>query len=127
MKKPEFLAQVQAAGALSSSEDAERWARAVLTVLIDLAPDSQTRRHFITQLPGFLKTPLRETTPRAILMDHQALLQRIAAELGTHAAEAERALASVWGVLRTAISAGELADFQARVPGDVAAYLQRVA
>jgi len=40
MKKPEFLAQVQAAGALSSSEDAERWARAVLTVLIDLAPDS---------------------------------------------------------------------------------------
>jgi uncharacterized protein (DUF2267 family) len=36
-------------------------------------------------------------------------------------------LACVWGVLRRAISAGEIADFQARVPQDVASYLARVA
>jgi uncharacterized protein (DUF2267 family) len=127
MTRTEFLAQVQAAGALASSQEAERWSKAVLTVLVDLAPDSETRRHFITQLPGFLKTPLRDTAPRAVLMDHEALLQRIGGELGTHATEAEHALACVWGVVRKAISAGEIADFQARVPRDVAAYLGRVA
>jgi uncharacterized protein (DUF2267 family) len=127
MKKTEFLAQVQAAGELASAKEAERWSKAVLIALIDLAPDSETRRQFITQLPGFLKTPLLAEAPRVLLMDHEGLLQRISAALHTHASEAERALACVWGVLRQAISAGELADFQARVPKDVGAYLARVA
>jgi uncharacterized protein (DUF2267 family) len=127
LKKTEFLAQVQAAGALASTRDAERWSRAVLTALADLAPDSETRRQFITQLPGFLKTPLRDAAPRGLLMDHEALLQRIGAELDVHAPEAERALTSVWRVVRTAISAGEIADFQARIPDDVRSHLARVA
>jgi len=42
MKKTEFLAQVKAAGGLSSAKEAERWSKAVLTALIDLAPDSET-------------------------------------------------------------------------------------
>jgi uncharacterized protein (DUF2267 family) len=96
MKKTEFLAQVQAAGDLSSAKEAERWSKAVLTALIDLAPDSETRRQFIAQLPGVLKTPLRDSEPRALLMDHEALLQRVGAELGAHASEAERVLAYVW-------------------------------
>jgi uncharacterized protein (DUF2267 family) len=123
MNKTEFLAQVQAAGALSSAKEAQRWSIAVLTALVDLAPDSETRRQFIAQLPGFLKTPLLGSAPRALLMDHEALLQRLGAELGAHAPEAERVLTCVWGVLRRAISAGEIADFQARVPKDVASYL----
>ena len=127
MKKTEFLAQVQAAGELSSPKEAERWSKAVLTALIDLAPDSETRRQFITQLPGFLKTPLLAEASRILLMDHEALLQHIGAALEAHASEAERALTCVWSVLRKAISAGEVADFQARVPKDVAAYLARVA
>jgi uncharacterized protein (DUF2267 family) len=127
MTKTEFLAQVQAAGDLSSAKEAERWSKAVLGALADLAPDPETRRQFITQLPGFLKTPLRDTAPRALLMDHEALLQRIGAELGAHAPEAERVLACVWSVLRKAISAGEIADFQARVPKDVGSYLAGVA
>ena len=127
MKKTEFLAQVQATGDLSSAKEAERWSKAVLTALVDLAPDQETRRRFITQLPGFLKTPLRETAPRALLMDHEALLQRVGAELGVHASESERVLTCVWSVLRKAISAGEIADFQARVSRDVGSYLTGMA
>ena len=127
MKKTEFLAQVEAAGQPSSPKEAERWSKAVLIALMDIAPDSETRRHFIAQLPAFLKTALLAETPRALLMDHEALLQRIGAALGVHASEAERALTCVWSALRKAISAGEIADFEARVPKDVASYLARVA
>jgi uncharacterized protein (DUF2267 family) len=127
VKKTEFLAQVQAAGELASAKDADRWSKAVLTALVDLAPDSETRRQFITQLPGFLKTPLLAEAPRGLLMDRETLLQRVGAALGTHASEAERALTCVWRVLHRAISAGEIADFQSRVPKDVSSYLARVA
>jgi uncharacterized protein (DUF2267 family) len=127
MKKTEFLAQVKAASGLPSVKEAERWSKVVLIALIDLAPDSETRRHFISQLPGFLKTPLLAEPPRALIMDHDALIQHIGAALEAHASEAERALTCVWSVLRKAISAGEVADFQARVPQDVASYLAHVA
>lgn len=127
LKKAEFLAQVQAAGQLASAKEAERWSKAVLTALLDLAPDSETRRQFITQLPGFLKTSLLAEAPRVLLMDHEALLQHVGAALGAHASEAERVLTCVWSVLHRAISAGAIADFQARVPKDVASYLARVA
>jgi uncharacterized protein (DUF2267 family) len=126
MKKTEFLAQLKAASGLASVKEAERWSKVVLTALIDLAPDSETRRHFISQLPGFLKTPLLAEPPRALIMDHDGLIQHIGAALEAHATEAERALTCVWSVLRKAISAGEMADFQARVPKDVASYLARV-
>lgn len=126
MKKTEFLVQVKTASGLASVKEAERWSKVVLTALIDLAPDSETRRHFISQLPGFLKTPLLAEPPRALIMDHDGLIQHIGAALEAHATEAERALTCVWSVLRKAISAGEMADFQTRVPKDVASYLARV-
>ncbi len=126
MKKTEFLAQVKAAGRLSSAKEAERWSKTVLTALVDLAPDSETRRQFIAQLPGFLKTPLLAEPPRLLVMGHDTFIQHIGAALGVHASEAERALISVWSVLRKAISTGEMADFQARVPKDVASHLARV-
>lgn len=127
MNKTEFLAHVQATGELTSAKEAERWAKVVLGALVDLAPDSETRRQFITQLPGFLKTHLAGETPRSLPLDRDALLQHIGAALGTHVSDAERALTCVWSVLRRAVSAGEIADFQARVPKDIAAYLKRVA
>jgi uncharacterized protein (DUF2267 family) len=126
MKKTEFLAQVKAAGGLSSAKEAERWSKAVLTALIDLAPDSETRRQFITQLPGFLKTPLLAEPPRLLVMEREAFIQHIGAALEVHASEAEHALTCVWSVLRKAVSAGEVADFQARVSKDVGSYLARV-
>jgi uncharacterized protein (DUF2267 family) len=125
LKKAAFLAQIQASGRLSSPKDAERWSKAVLIALADIAPDSETRRQFIAQLPVFLKTAVLAEPPRALLMDHDALLQRIGAALGAHASEAERALTSVWSVLGKAISAGEIADFQARIPKEISAYLAR--
>jgi uncharacterized protein (DUF2267 family) len=112
---------------LANHEEAERWSRAVLAALSHLAPDSETRRQLITQLPGFLKTPLLTETPRPLLMDGEALIQHLAAALDIHARAAERAVRAVYGVLRKAVSAGELTDFEAKVPPDAARLLRSIA
>lgn len=127
MTKEQFLSQVQAAGGLANHKEAERWSRAVLSALSHLAPDSETRRQLITQLPGFLKTPVLTETPRALLMDGETLIQHVAAALDIHAPAAEQAIRAVYGVLRKAVSAGELADFEARIPPDAARLLRSIA
>jgi uncharacterized protein (DUF2267 family) len=126
VRKDEFLAQVQVAGRLADRREAERWSRAVLRALSHLAPDSETRRQFITQLPGFLKTALLADRPRALLMTREAFLQHIGAALRVHTPEAERALGAVYRVLGQAVSAGEIADFEARLPPEIAAFLGRL-
>jgi uncharacterized protein (DUF2267 family) len=126
MKTSEFLAQVQADGGLGSRKEAERWSRAVLTALAELAPDPETRRQFITQLPGSLKRYLLALTPRPLVMDREALIQHVGAALDVHAPEARRALGTVYAVVRRAVSPGELEDFEARLPEDIAAVLGRV-
>jgi uncharacterized protein (DUF2267 family) len=127
MTKEAFLAQVQMAAGLADRKEAERWSKAVLAALGHLAPDSETRRQLITQLPGFLKTPLLAETPRSLLMDREALIQHIAAALDIRAPGAERAVRAVYGVLRKAVAPGELADFEARIPPDVAKLLASIA
>jgi uncharacterized protein (DUF2267 family) len=127
MKEQDFIRQVQAAAALSSREDAMEWSKAVTSALADLAPDSETRRQFITQLPGFLKSHLQAETRRSLVMDREALIQHVAATLDVHAPDARRALLAVWDVVRKAVSAGELADFEAQVPQDVATFLRTAA
>jgi uncharacterized protein (DUF2267 family) len=124
MKDKAFADAVQAAAVLPSREEAERWAKAVTGALADLAPDSETRRQFITQLPGFLKAHLQERQPRALLMEREALIQHIGAELDLHAPEAARAVLAVWSVVRRAVAAGELSDFETRMPKDLAAFLE---
>jgi uncharacterized protein (DUF2267 family) len=127
MKKDEFLSRVQAAGALPDRRAAEQWSRAVASALAQLSPTPEGRRHFLTQLPGFLKTQLLSETPRPLVMDREAFLQHVGAALGAHAPEAQRALLVVWGVLKQAVSAGEIEDFEAYVPKDIAALLERAA
>jgi uncharacterized protein (DUF2267 family) len=56
-------------------------------------------------------------------MDQEALIQHVGAALDVHAPEARGAVLAVWRTIRQAVAAGELADFQARVPRDVAALL----
>lgn len=126
MTRQEFLREVQEAGELPGPKDAERWARCVVDALAQLAPDSQTRRQFVTQLPGFLKTHLRSEPPSLIVMDREALIQHVGAALGVRAPEAQRALATVWRVVRKAVAPGEIADFETRIPPDVAAFLARL-
>jgi uncharacterized protein (DUF2267 family) len=124
MKDRAFAEAVQAAAGLPTRKEAERLAKAVAAALADLAPDSETRRHFLTQLPGFLKTHLQARRPRGLLMDREALVQHVAAALDVHAPEAQSAVQAVWRAIRQTVAAGELAEFEARVPKDVAAFLE---
>jgi uncharacterized protein (DUF2267 family) len=127
MKEREFLSEVQAGAGLRNREAARRWALAVTGAVADLAPDSETRRRFITQLPRFLKSALQARAPRALLMDRDALIQHVGAALDIHARDAQQAMLVVWTVTRKAVSAGEIADFEARMPRDVAALLRTAA
>jgi uncharacterized protein (DUF2267 family) len=127
MNEKEFIREVQRATGLSSLKEAERWANAVIGALADLAPDSQTRRQLVTQLPGSLKSRLQAEPRRALLMDRDALVLHVGAALDLHAPDARRALLAVWSVIRRAVSRGELTDFEARVPRDVAAFLEAAA
>ena len=102
-------------------------ATAVLSALSRLAPDSQTRRQFVTQLPGVVKARVLAMPPHPLVMDREALIQHVAAALDAHAPEAERALRAVYAVVRAAVSQGELEDFEAKIPADVAVLLRSVA
>ena len=124
MKKDEFLARVQEAGALPSRKDAERRSKAVVSALAQMLPDSESRRHFVTQLPGFLKSHLLAERPRHFKMTGDAFLQHIGRALEMHAPEAQRTMRTVYGVLRQA-GPGQIADFEKRVPKHIAALLRR--
>jgi uncharacterized protein (DUF2267 family) len=90
-------------------------------------PDTEVRRHFVSQLPGLLKAHLLAEPPRSLVMDRDTFLQHLGSALGTHAPEAETALRAVYGVLKQAVSAGEIADLEAHMPKDVVALLERQA
>jgi uncharacterized protein (DUF2267 family) len=125
MNKPEFLSRVQKAAALTGPKEAEQWSVAVTKTLSHVLPDSEARRHFSSQLPGFLKARLGEQTPRSLLMTRDAFLQHLGATLGVHVPEAERALLAVFSVLREAISPGQVSDLEAHLPREIAALLER--
>lgn len=124
MKENEFLLRVQELGALPTQNEAKRWAMAVVQALADLLADAQARRHFISQLPGGLKATARARAPRGLLMDREAFIQHVAAILRTHAPEGGLAARTVYRVLTEAVSAGQIADFEAHVPGDIVAFLE---
>ncbi|HSF01944.1 MAG TPA: DUF2267 domain-containing protein, partial [Solirubrobacterales bacterium] len=68
MNKRDFLSRVQKSAGLESPREAERQSVAVLTALLHLLPDSEARRHFASQLPGFLKSRLTEERPRGLVL-----------------------------------------------------------
>jgi uncharacterized protein (DUF2267 family) len=72
-----------------------------------------------------LKSRLLDEAPRSLLMDRDTFLQHLGSGLGTHAPEAEIALRAVYGVLKQAISPGEIAALEAHIPKDIVALLER--
>jgi len=125
VNKDEFLARVQAAGAFPSLKEAELRSKVVASALAGITPDAETRRHFATQLPGFLKSHLLAERPRSLRMTPDAFLQHIGRALRAHVPEARRTLRAVYGILKAAVADGEIADFEARIPKDIAALLRR--
>lgn len=125
MKKDEFLARVQESGALGSRAEAERRSKAVVSALAQMVPDAETRRHFATQLPRFLKSHLLAERPRYLKMTPDAFLQHIGHALDAHVPEAQRTLRAVYGALTEAVASGEIADFEERIPKDIRALLRR--
>ncbi|MBI1845772.1 MAG: DUF2267 domain-containing protein [Candidatus Rokubacteria bacterium] len=127
MREQDFIVSVQHAAGLPGRKEAMRWSRAVAAALLDLAPDAETRRKLITELPGFLKSHLRDRAPHPLSMDREALIQHVGAALDLHAPDARRALLAVWGVMRRAVSPGEIAAFAARLSADIAVLLETAA
>ena len=126
MTKDEFLARVEKAGALANPEEAERRSRVVLSALTHLIAAPAPRRHFLSQLPGFLKLQLQAEVPASQLMNRDAFIRHIGAGLDVHAGEAERALGAVYGVLTEAISAGEISEFERQIPPEIGAFLGKL-
>lgn len=124
MKGAEFLSRVQVTGGIDADE-AERWTLGVLRALTHLLGKAEARRHFVTQLPGPFKSALLEEAPHALVMDREAFLQHVAAQLESHVPEARRAVRAVYHVLREALSPGQIADFEAHVADDIVALLGR--
>jgi uncharacterized protein (DUF2267 family) len=127
MEEREFVTRIQDLGALPSRAEADRWAMTVLLALIHLLPDRHKRRRLVTQLPGTVKARLLDEPPGAFLMDADTFLQHVAAGLGVHAAEGERAIRVVYTALREAVSPGELGQVETHLPKDVVGLLTRPA
>jgi uncharacterized protein (DUF2267 family) len=126
MDKQTFLDQARQAVDIGGGEEAERRVIAVVMTLSHLLTDSARRRHFVSQLPGFLKSPLlAEDRPAPLGWSRDGFVQHVASALGTHAAEAEAVLRAVYSVLRDALSPGQIADFEAQVPADVRSVLHQ--
>jgi len=125
MNKRDFLSRVQQAAGLESPKEAERRSVAVLTALSHVLPDSEARRHFASQLPGFLKSRLAEEHTRGLLFTGDAFLQHLGHALGVHAPEAERTLTSVFGVLRDAVSRGQVGELETHLPRGIASLLEK--
>ncbi len=125
MRAEDFVRRVQELGAPANRKEAERWAAVALVALGHLLPDAETRRHFASQLPGPFKSRLLAEPPRGLLMTRDAFVGHLGAALEVHAPEAERVLRAVYGALKQAVSMGEIADFEAHIPKDVAALLEQ--
>jgi uncharacterized protein (DUF2267 family) len=124
MRKNDFLRRIQDDGALPSRQAAEQWAVEVAAALLRLLGEAEMRRHFVSQLPGFLKSRLLQEPPHPLAMDREAFLQHVASRLDTHVPGAERAVRAVCGALKAAVSPGQIADLERHLPRDLAALLE---
>jgi uncharacterized protein (DUF2267 family) len=126
MDKQSFLERARQAADIGTGKESEHHAVAVVVALSHLLTDSARRRHFASQLPGFLKSPLlAEARPAPSEWTRDGFVQHVAAGLETHAARAEAVLQGVYSVLRDAMSPGQISEFEAQLPDDIRALLHR--
>lgn len=126
MDKKSFLERAREVADIGTGKESERDAVVVVVALSHLLSDSARRRHFVSQLPGFLKSPLlAEARPVPTAWTRDGFVQHVAAGLETHAARAEAVLRGVYSVLRDAVSPGQIAEFEAQLPDDIRALLHR--
>ena len=124
MDKKLFLERARQVADIGAGKESEHHAVAVVVALSHLLTDSARRRHFASQLPGFLKSPLiAEDRPVPTAWTRDGFVQHVAAGLDTHAAHAEVVLRGVYSVLRDAMSPGQVADFEAQLSDDIRALL----
>jgi uncharacterized protein (DUF2267 family) len=126
MDRQSFLERARQAADIGTGNQSEHHAVAVVVALSHLLSDSARRRHFASQLPGFLKSPLlAEAPPAPSEWTRDGFVQHVAAGLGTHAAHAEAVLRGVYSVLRDAMSPGQIAEFETQLPDDIRALLRQ--
>ena len=125
MREEEFLERVQKVGALPGLKEAELWSFEVLGALTHLLSEAEIRRHFISQLPGEIKSRLLAESTHALSMDRNAFIQHVASALGVHAPDGERALRAVYRVLKEALSPGQIKEFEAHIPKEIATFLEK--
>lgn len=121
MKYDKFLHDVRERADLDDPDEAERTSLVVLQALADRLTGEEARE-LLAQLPG----PLKEAVIVAeepVKMKVSEFVERVAEELGVMPEEARRRAEAVFGVLREAVSPGELHDVLVQLPSGYAELL----
>ena len=108
MKYDMFLATIEERAGIVDRDEAERTAVAVLQALADRLTGGEAD-DLLAQLPEPLKSTIR-VTPKAVPMEPEEFVDRIARELQLPPEEARDRVRAVFGALQEAVTPGELED-----------------
>jgi uncharacterized protein (DUF2267 family) len=121
MEYDDFLKAVEQRTGIVDREEAERTAVTVLQALSDRLAGGEAK-DLLSQLPAELKqrvTPVEESTPMTL----DEFVDRIAHELEIPPDEARDRVSGVFGVLREAVTPGELDDVLSQLDREYAEVL----
>jgi uncharacterized protein (DUF2267 family) len=114
----EFLGQVQQAGGIGSTDEAEGAVRATLSTLAERISAGQAQ-DIAVYLPAEFRTDLAGSPERALAFDRETFLQAIATAEQTDRPTAERHARAVLTAVRETVPAREYADTLGQLPPDV--------
>lgn len=118
MQYEEFIDRVGQRAGLGSDAEAERAARAVLTVLGEYLSGGEGP-DLASQLPQGLAEILRQQPPnRSMIFSLNDFVQMVGEEEGVDDEEALAHTRAVFGVLREAASEGEMEDVRRQFPSE---------
>ncbi len=126
MKEEEFVRRIKESTGLRHTAEAERAARVVLEVLTEsISPDEG--QDLASQLPGSFKEFVfsRAGVPTRIKPDMQTFVNGVMRDLHiTSRPQAEQITLGVFGVLREAITPGEMEDVVGELPPELRRVVQ---